>query len=73
MKTSFPQLLEKDYSVTIHQGNLQTLAIEIFKLHSNIAPEIVKVVFEIKNGQYNFQRSDVCLEHSDANTVLYGT
>ena len=47
-KLSFHQLSEKDSSVTIHQRNLQTLAIGVFKVQSNIAPEISKDVFEIK-------------------------
>ena len=55
-KSSFHQLLEKDNSVTIHQRNLQILAIEIFKVHNNITPEIIKDVFELKNHQYNFRR-----------------
>ena len=55
-KSSFHQLLEKDNSVTIHQRNLQILAVEIFKVHNNITPEIIKDVFELKNHQYNFRR-----------------
>ena len=47
------QLLEKDNPVTIHQRNLQTLTIEIFKIHSNIAPEIMKDVFRIKYIKYH--------------------
>ena len=31
------------------------LATEIFKVHNNIAPEIMKHVFEIKNHQNNFR------------------
>ena len=71
-KSSLHQLLEKDNSVNIHQHNLQTLAIEIFKGHNNITPEIMKDLFEIKYHQYNY-RKGVRLEHRNGNTVLSGT
>ena len=48
-KSSFHQHLEKDNFVTIHQRNLHTLAIEIFKVHNNIGAEIVKDILEIGN------------------------
>ena len=54
LKSSFHQLLEKDNSVTIHQRNLKVLAIEVYKVHNNIAPEIMKDAFKIKNHQYDF-------------------
>ena len=54
-----------------HQSNLQALAIEICRVLSNIAAEIMKHVFEIKNHKYNFQR-DVRLQCRNVNTVLYG-
>ena len=36
-KVLFEQLLNKDNSVTIHQTNLQALAIEMYKVKTNIA------------------------------------
>ena len=41
LKLLFHQLLEKVNSATVYQCNLQTLAIEIFKVYNNIAPEII--------------------------------
>ena len=41
----FEDLLNKDKSVTIHQRNLQQLAIEIFKVKIGIAPTIMNEIF----------------------------
>ena len=45
--SSFEDLLNIDKTVTIHQHNLQQLAIEIFKLKIGIAPIIMKEIFTI--------------------------
>ena len=42
------QLLEKDSSVTVHHKNLQALVTEIFKVKNDLAPDIMKDVFELK-------------------------
>ena len=47
-KSSFKQLLEKDHSVTVHLKNLEVLVTEIFKVKNNLAPNIMKDVFELK-------------------------
>ena len=39
--SSFEDLLQKDGSVTIHQQNLRSLTVEIFKVIKNIAPPYV--------------------------------
>ena len=43
--SSFDELLVKDNSFRIHHRNLQKPAIEIFKVKSGIAPEIMKKRF----------------------------
>ena len=48
-KSSFEQLLEKDKSVPIHIRNLQFLAIEMYKIHKNLSPPIIKGFFQCKN------------------------
>ena len=40
------ELLDKDKSLSIHHRNLQVLATEMFKLYSNVAPDIMNNVFE---------------------------
>ena len=54
-KSSFKQLLEKYHSVTVHQKNLQVLVTEIFKVKNNLAPDIMKDVFELKEPPYNLR------------------
>ena len=50
--TSFDQLPEKDNSCKIHDGNIKKLVTKIFHLKMNLAPEIMKEVFEIVEGAY---------------------
>ena len=47
--SSFEELLRKDGSVTIHQQNLQFLAIEMFKVAKGIPPIFMNDIFA-KNG-----------------------
>ena len=44
-KSSFKELLQKDKSITIHQKNLQYLAIEIYKVKMGISPKIMNEIF----------------------------
>ena len=55
-RSSFEDLLEKDISVSIHQKNLQALAIEMFQVHTKTSPEIIQDVFQVKDqGNYNLR------------------
>ena len=47
-RSSFEDLLEKDNSVSIYHKNLQSLAIEMFKVHTKTSPEIMQEVFQVK-------------------------
>ena len=58
--SSFEDLLQKDGSVTIHQQNLRSLTVEIFKVIKNIAPPLMSDNFT-KN--HNF-----CTDNVSANT-----
>ena len=46
--SSFEELRIKDDSFTIHERNIQTLAIELFKVVNGLSPEIMKLVFPLK-------------------------
>ena len=46
-------MLQNDILVTIHQRNLQTLAIEIFKVKNSLLPETMKDVFKLNDKSYS--------------------
>ena len=48
-KATFSESLSKDKSVTIHQRNLQLLAIDIFKTKGELNPNIMEEIFTFKN------------------------
>ena len=54
LQLTFEELLEKHDSVLIHIRNLQTLAIEMYKVQNVGSPEIMKEIFRIfKENGYN--------------------
>ena len=70
--STFSELLEIDKSVSIHQRNLQKLALEMFKVKNDLSPEIMKEVFVLNDSCRSLRkRSD--FKHSNPRTVLYGT
>ena len=50
-KSSFCELLDKDGSVTIHERNIQSLAIELYKVWHGLSPEIMNLVFPVNEGK----------------------
>ena len=53
--SDFQELLQRDNSVTIHQKNIQALAIMMYKVVNNIAPTIVSELFSYSNVNYNLR------------------
>ena len=45
-QSTFEELLNKDNSVSIHHRNLQVLAMEMFKIKNNMAPEFLNEIFQ---------------------------
>ena len=73
LQSSFSTLLVKDNSFSIHQKNLQLLAIEIVKLKMNISPEIMNEIFySSKNYSYEL-RCGYCLSRSNIHSTHFGT
>ena len=69
--SSFDELLEKDNSCKIHERNLQKVVIEIYKMKMNLAPEIIREVFEIVERPYAF-RNKLKLKSRKVHSVWYG-
>ena len=53
--SSFEQLLDRDKGVTIHIKNMETLAIEMFKVSKNLSPPLVSEIFEKRNNIYDLR------------------
>ena len=69
--SNFQELLQRDNSVTIHQKNIQALAILMYKVTNNIAPTIVSELFSSSNINYNL-RIVYQFHQPSANTVWNG-
>ena len=71
-KCSFQQLLDKDKSFSIHERNLQKLAIEMFKVRNNISPSFTKLIFPHSQNPYNL-RNESYFQTDNVRSVHYGT
>ena len=69
---SFSELLKLDNAVTIHQRNLQLLAKEIFKVKSNLSPEIMKQVVDFQEPYYNLRSETTQFSRANIKTTHYG-
>ena len=71
--STFEDLFNKDKSLTIHQRNLQRLAIEIFKVKIGIGQIIMNEIFTfVENNTYNL-RSGMHLSRVNVYSTQYGT
>ena len=69
---SFEELLELDNSKTVHQKNLQRLAIEMYKVKNNIAPLPMRELF-IENNDPHDLRNRRLWDIPKVRTVAFGT
>ena len=62
---TFADLLEKDGSVTIHQRNIQLVAIEMFKVKNHLCPALMESLFHLstQNPRKDFFRPNVRTEY----------
>ena len=68
---TFSELLVKDKSFTIHERNLQKLAIEMFKIKNNLAPNLLSEIFSQYQPTYGL-RNNRSWNNSNVRTVYYG-
>ena len=69
---TFEELLEKDKSYTIHERNLQKLAVEMYKAKHKLSPLPVQELFKQRDEVYNF-RNKRCFEVPRVQNVSTGT
>ena len=70
--STFQELLNKDNSVSIHHRNLQALATEMFKIHRDLSPDILREIFVPKISLYNLRRNNT-FERPQVHSVYHGT
>ena len=69
--SSFEELLIKDNCFTIHERNIQTLAIELYKVVNRISPELMSKVFPLKETVKYCTKNIFATRN--VHTVKYGT
>ena len=69
--TPFEDLLKKGNSFKIHHKNIQSLAIELFKVEKGIANPILCDIFPLRSIDYNL-RSQTDFSTSSVNTTPFG-
>ena len=69
--SSFIDLLKKDNAFSIHHRNIQSLAIELFKIRKGISNTIISDIFDIRNVNHNL-RSQTYFPVDPINTTQYG-
>ena len=69
---NFEDLLLKDNSWNVHENNMHTLLIEIYKSINNLSPPIMKDFFDLKNTRYDL-RSKQLLKLPEIRIYRYGT
>ena len=68
---SYLDLLVKDKALTIHERNIQSLAIELFKVTQNLSNVIISNIFKKRTLTYNL-RSQTDFVRDSVNTQRYG-
>ena len=69
---NFEDLLIKDSSWNIHENNIHTLLIEIYKSLNHISPPIMQEFFDLKVTPYSLRNNNI-LRLPKTNTSRYGT
>ena len=68
---TYEQLLEKDNSFTIHERNLQKLAIEMYKVKHNLCPIPFRDIFQMKERGADFVVPKINTVNRGEETIRY--
>ena len=71
-QSSFNFLLNKFNEFSVHQRNLQTLMIELYKIKHQIAPPIMNSRFVFRENTHNIRNYQI-LSNNVRKTVRYGS
>ena len=69
--SSFAELLKKDNSVCIQYRNIQSLAIELYKVKHTISNSLILDIFPLRSVDYNLRTQTDFIKPS-TNTTRYG-
>ena len=69
--SSFKCLLEKDNSACVHNRNIHSLAVELFKVKENFSNTIMSDIFPTRVLNYNL-RSEADFFRNTVNTTKFG-
>ena len=69
--SNYMQLLSKGNDVTVHQKNLKTLSVKVFKSVNGYSPNFINSMFIAKELNYNL-RIQNSLTLPEASTITYG-
>ena len=72
-QSTFEELLEKDNTVSVHQGNLQFLATELYKVLNGLSPDLMKDVFPLNDDSGYSTRNKRTFKSRNVKTVRHGT
>ena len=70
--STFEELLNKNNSVSIHHRNLQVLVTELYKVKSNMAPDILNEIFQNRTSSYTL-RTNSSFAVRPVHSVYHGT
>ena len=69
---NFDMILSSAKESTIHEKNIQTLLIEVYKFLNNLSPPIMSEIFSLRQSNYNLRKHRE-LQTERKNTIKYGT
>ena len=70
--SSFEELLKRDNSTSVHNRNIQCLAIELYKAFSGISPDIMQNVFFLSTSSNQDIRNTRTFTTRSVKTMHYG-